>query len=535
MAESRQALQAAYAAADAVMMNNLEAYCLQAVKIKDKGSGALIPFAWNKAQRIVHERLQDQLARTGMVRALILKYRQGGISTYTAARFYHRTSLRLGKKTYILTHEDKATQNLFKMAKTIHENMVPDYRPKDTAKNANELVFGDLDSGYAVGTAKNIHGGGRSSTIHRFHGSEMAWWAHAEQHLSGVMQAIPRAPDTEVILETTANGPQGEFYRMWLQAEKGESDYIAIFLPWMIQDEYRIPDPPPFDPTVEELDYQAMHGLDNAQLAWMHYKNIELGGDPGTIGFLFKQEYPATAQEAFQTSGEDSFIHPKYVLSARKRTITDDEVAHSSVILGMDCARGGKDRSRIIDRQGRRAGALWNETYHIDDLMVLADEGIKALRETKAVLLCIDIGGLGAGVYDRIKQVLGRDDQRIVAVNFGEAATDPEKFLNKRAEMIFRVKEWLRDVAGVSIPDDDEIHRHICAPIMGPTATRWDSSQRLQIESKDKIRERLGFSPDALDALGLTFAQEIYDIPTDKVPSWMRNVSRGPMGSWKTR
>jgi hypothetical protein len=60
-----------------------------------------------------------------------------------------------------------------------------------------------------------------------------------------------------------------------------------------------------------EAAYAAAHKLDNEQMAWRRAKMAELK-DP----VLFKQEYPATADEAFQTTGHDSFIKPEDVLRA---------------------------------------------------------------------------------------------------------------------------------------------------------------------------------------------------------------------------
>src|SRR5690349_18098795 len=86
--------------------------CLQ-IRTKDEG---LQPFKLNSVQRIAHRRMEDQLARTGRVRMIVLKGRQMGISTYVGARFYRKTSTHRGTLAYIVTQEDAATQNLFGMA-----------------------------------------------------------------------------------------------------------------------------------------------------------------------------------------------------------------------------------------------------------------------------------------------------------------------------------------------------------------------------------------------------------------------------------
>ena len=81
----------------------------------------------------------------------------------------------------------------------------------------------------------------RSSTIQLFHGSEVAFWPFAETHAAGVLQAVPNQPGTEIILESTANGVGNFFHKKWREAETGRSEYLAIFVPWHWQDEYRLP------------------------------------------------------------------------------------------------------------------------------------------------------------------------------------------------------------------------------------------------------------------------------------------------------
>src|SRR5712672_1072307 len=114
-----------------------------------------------------------------------------------------------------------------------------------SAANAKELYFDKLDSGYRVGTA-GTNGVGRSSTLQLFHGSEVAFWPYAETHASGILQAISDAPGSESILESTANGIGNFFHRTWRDAEMGRSDFIAIFVPWYWQEEYRKEPPPDF-------------------------------------------------------------------------------------------------------------------------------------------------------------------------------------------------------------------------------------------------------------------------------------------------
>src|SRR5689334_636236 len=117
--------------------SDLEFFALEHLRIRTK-EGAILPLVFNRAQRFIHEQLEAQKAARGKVRALILKGRQQGCSTYVAARFYHRCSRNGGLRVFILTHEEQATKNLFEMVERYHDHCGDDVRPSTGAANAKE-------------------------------------------------------------------------------------------------------------------------------------------------------------------------------------------------------------------------------------------------------------------------------------------------------------------------------------------------------------------------------------------------------------
>lgn len=472
--------------------------CLK-IRPKDPRAGNQ-PLLLNRAQTYLHERLESQRAETGRVRALVLKGRQQGISTYIGGRFYHRTTHSRGVRCFILTHEQDATDNLFGMVDRYHEHCHPLVKPSTGASNAKELYFDRLESGYAVGTA-GTKAVGRSQTIQLFHGSEVAFWPNASTHFAGVVQAIPDIDGTEIILESTANGMGGEFHERWQQAEAGEGDYIAIFIPWYWQEEYRRPVPPGFELDDEERKYKTAHGLDDEQMVWRRNKIVELK-DP----LLFKQEYPATAAEAFQMTGHDSYIPTELVMKARKNGA--DGVG--PLVVGYDPAWKGSDRHSMAFRQGRRVVRV--ESRSKLDTMQGAGWAKQVIDTQRPARMFIDVGGVGAGVYDRLVE-MGYGNI-VTAINFGSAPLEPQPldekgrpkggYANRRAEMWGKSKEWLEDPAGVDIPDLDALHADACAP-----GYKYDSLSRVVLESKDDIRKRGLRSPDEWDAVALTFAEPV--------------------------
>lgn len=269
-------------------------YASRCLRIRTK-RGAICPLNLNEAQQYIHAKLEEQRQRTGRVRALILKGRQQGSSTYVEARYFHRTTHARGVRAFILTHEDEATKNIFEMAERFYEKCPRLVRPHVGAANAKELYFDKLDSGYRVGTART-KGTGRSATLQLFHGSEVAYWSNADEHMAGVLQAVPDEAGTEIVLESTSAGAVGLFYRMCMDASRRTGEYILIFVPWFWQREYRKPVDDSFEKTSEEEGYASTHGLDDEQVNWRRHKILELGSV-----WAFRREYPATPDEAFAT------------------------------------------------------------------------------------------------------------------------------------------------------------------------------------------------------------------------------------------
>lgn len=515
------------------LKDDLTHYSPRCLKIRTKAGGVQSLFL-NRPQQYLHAKLERQLAEKGMVRALILKGRQMGISTYIQARFYHRVSHRRGVRAFILTHQQNATENIFGITDRFHENCPSQVRPHTGHSNAKELKFDLLDSGYAVGTAGTV-AIGRSDTIQFFHGSEIAFWPNAESHIEGIGEAIADVPGTEDIRESTANGVGNVFHSMWRAAERGESDYEAIFLPWYWHDEYSETPPDGWGIPEKFAEYGETYGLTKPQLYWAWKKNrdlaITLNQGSDEFCWKFKQEYPADPNEAFQMSGADSYIATEKVAAARTRRIDP----YGPIILGVDPARGGKDGTGFVDRQLRRLGMNVCERFDSDDLMVVTGEVVKWIRKLTPLGLkkvVIDVGGLGAGVYDRLVELEYGD--MVEAVNFGATAKDKDRMANRRVEIWTELMEYFGLTPPVQIADSDEFHADICAPAWGKGATRYRSNGQLVLEEKDHIRERLKFSPDLGDAAALTFALDMNEVmgASDEADQYGQHHMPQGQGGW---
>jgi hypothetical protein len=223
-------------------------------------------------------------------------------------------------------------------------------------------------------------------------------------------------------------------------------------------------------------------------------------------------------------SGEAAFIPLDRVTRARGAQVT----GYGPLILGVDPARGGGDRTGLMDRQGRRLGGHVHELINSDDLMEIAGIVVRKIGELRPKGLrkvCLDITGLGAGIYDRL--VEQGHGGMVEGVNFGAKAREPNRYVNRRAEMWDRMRLWFDEPAGVRVPDDDLFQRDLCSVTRGKGASKFDSAGRLLLESKDHIRERVGFSPDLVDAAALTFAMDFNEVVDESERSRPRSIPTG--------
>lgn len=468
--------------------------------IKNK-AGRPTPFTLNQAQLYTHSRLEAQLKETGKVRAILLKGRQMGMSTYIGARYFHRVITTRGQKAFILTHESEATKNLFEMTKRYYETLPEGLCPLADRSSAKELRFIQFDSGYSVGTAGNT-GVGRSQTIQLFHGSETAFWPNAELHDKGVIEAVSNEYGTEIILESTANGIGNYYHNMWKAAKSGQSEYQAIFMPWYWMNEYRAFNEG-FKPDEEEqalLDFYAYDGLTLEHLAWRRIK-INKSQDTDAAKDSFCSEYPMSADEAFRNPINNVFINSKYVMRARRNDVRSE----TPLIIGVDPAVSDKDKSAIIRRRGRQAYGL--ETFRNHNTMEIAGRLAAIIRQESPTRVYIDCIGVGAGVVDRLQE-LGYS--MVEGINVGRTANNKERYANLRAELWSEMREWLyQNELPVQIPDDDELHGALCS-----LGYKYRSNEQLLIESKDDLRARGMPSPDEADALSLSFCSGVYGMDT---------------------
>jgi len=218
----------------------------------------------------------------------------------------------------------------------------------------------------------------------------------------------------------------------------------------------------------------------------------------------------------FPASGDDQFIGPGLVDDAMEREKYKDQTA--PIVIGVDPARGGLDSTVIVVRQGRDIVAI--KRFRGDDTMTTVGNVIDAIEEYKPTLTVIDEGGLGYGILDRLVE----QRYKVRGVNFGWKAKNPVMWGNKRAEMWGAMRDWLRSA---SIPKDRQLKADLVGPMKKP-----NSAGTIFLEGKKEMKSRGLASPDAADALAVTFAYPVAHREYKEPPKTLRSSGSTMSGSW---
>ena len=258
-----------------------------------------------------------------------------------------------------------------------------------------------------------------------------------------------------------------------------------------------------------QVDSRHAKMADVAQLEeWVE----DYGEDSDFVRVRIKGTFPRTSAQ--------QFIGEELVEMAQQRR--PEGFDRSPLVLGVDVARFGDDKTVIIARQG---GEIVEKAVYRDlDTMQTASRVSTIINTLHPQVTFVDVVGIGAGVVDRLHQ-LGHD---VVGINVGESADNDRLYANKRVEIWDHMRQWVKELGCLAVDDRD-----LAADLTGPEYG-YDARERMQLERKQDMKKRGLASPDEGDALALTFAQPV--VALDIVRERMRRPSRGadfnPMARW---
>lgn len=391
-------------------------------KIRTK-SKSLVKMRFNPVQWEIWKRIEGQKP----VRYFNVKYRQGGVSTFFLLWWLDDTIFHANTTTGILSHKKESLNYLMEIIRTAHGNMPDILRPAVGDDSKSSLSFPGCGSKMMVSLSI------RSTAVHNLHVSE--WCLARDEEVQASIGAA--GPMANITGESTGNGVGNYGYEVYQDAKAGENGYIAHFVPWFIQPEYRQP-LNGIDPTTimralrpQEKRLQDMmlkdygYALDAEQVLWRRWADKTYKGLRG-------QEFPESDEEAFRTSGTKFFDYKKVhrlMMAAKERLrerppIDEDKngdwlqfekpVKGCIYAAGADPAEGGGDNSvlKIINVTERREAFVFRARCGVDKFYRVCDEwgrrfnnalmGVERNNHGHAVLLGLDEGMRYPNLYKEV-------------------------------------------------------------------------------------------------------------------------------------
>lgn len=235
----------------------------------------------------------------------ILKPRQIGSTTITQALAFHAGYTASDPIDILtLTHESGACSRVNMMLKEYARGLPDALRPRLSRANMSEIELAHNGVTFRQGMAGG-RGQSRSFTNHIVIATEMAFWPQGSASVKGGTEAdrdvwastlatMHDGPYRRVVVESTGDGPTGQFYDI-VKIARSSEDWAFIFFRWFDFQQYRRDPGPDWERTPEEAELARLHGLDDSQLAWRRNKLL----DQGYSEMRFRREYPATWEEPF--------------------------------------------------------------------------------------------------------------------------------------------------------------------------------------------------------------------------------------------
>ena len=307
----------------------------------------LVPLKARAAQlRFDHE--LDTQAREGKpVRAIVLKARKLGFSTWVQAKMIQRSTLTANHKAVVVAHDMTTSGELFEIARIMYAHLPTDealaLKPElRYSRKSNLLSFGTsarrfqqsgdlgLNSSILVDTAGEVQSG-RGFTYNSAHLSEIAFWPDSKRKLTSLLNTVPDEANTMVVLESTANG-HNHFKTLWDRAVEGKSDWLPIFFAWFEHPDYTKPfisdqDRSRFEASLGDGEWGAgeielMEQFD-LTLEQMNWRRWAIENRCQSDLQIFHQEYPATPEEAFLSSGDRVFATGVLIRARQAARLSD--------------------------------------------------------------------------------------------------------------------------------------------------------------------------------------------------------------------
>lgn len=294
--------------------HDFEYWAVTTAFITDKDSGVLTPFVLNYPQRLTLKILEKERVANKRIRIVNVKARQMGLSTLYQIYFgWIQNRIKIGWGSVIVAAVENQARNIRSMYTKLSENY-----PKEVGKIELKPFEGSSKTRFIQDracvldiTSAESPESTRSFDYALCHLSEVAFWPSTimkkpKDMVQNLRAGVKKVPLSMVILESTAKGVGNFFHNEWRDAVSGKSAYIPLFMPWFNFDKNTetVTDHRAFIRNMNEDDWVRWEqGATLEGIAWYN-KTMK---DENYDKWRMESEYPGTADEAFQSTGDMVF------------------------------------------------------------------------------------------------------------------------------------------------------------------------------------------------------------------------------------
>jgi hypothetical protein len=216
--------------------------------------------------------------------------------------------------------------------------------------------------------------------------------------------------------------------------------------------------------------------------------------------------YISKVEAEFPMSSDDNLISMEWILAAAERDFSGEAIADYGK-YSLDPAREGNDEAVY---SYTRAGMfrIVRSQRGIQNTMKLVGWMSNDYRRHPRAKFIVDADGLGGPIFDRARE-LGLP---ISPFYNGRRAFNPRKFVNRRSEQWWAVRELFEAGLFDIDPEDEELQAQL-----GSIKWEMDSAGRIKVETKKEMKKRGLPSPDRGDSLMMSTApySEFTYLPDD--------------------
>lgn len=368
---------------------NYDALPFDRLTIVDKNHRT-VPLGLNNPQGIVLDHVQILNAKGKPIWVIILKSRQWGSSTEWTAILSFHCAAEPNAHAGIVAHQRKTSRELYDKAVRYHNDLGRLAGVRLPKPSLGELVYPHAEgvSRLTNMTAGSITGG-HGLTFSALMLSECSRYKAQGEPFDALLNTVPDKPGSILVLESTANGMDGvgyTFYDLWMQAVEGRSAFLPIFIGYLVDPDCSRPAEEAEDAPIDDEEKRLLKaGVPLEKIAfrrWAIFNRCR-----GSIS-KFNEQYPETAEMAFQRSGDPAF--------------TDEEIKITQATIRKPLLAGTVDRNSDgrpeFHRSHRGADAdvlvwAWPESRHryymgADCARGLLDlEGLEAIGDFSALII----------------------------------------------------------------------------------------------------------------------------------------------------